>query len=92
MANGKRESGVLMHISSLPGDYSIGSLGYEARAFVDYLSDSGFSIWQILPFCMCDECNSPYKSPASFCANPYFIDLVILYEKGLVTKEELKEA
>ena len=68
----KRSSGVLMHVSSLYGDYSVGSFGKEALEFVDFLSDCGFSYWQVLPFCMTDECNSPYKSFSSFGANPLF--------------------
>ncbi len=88
----KRASGVLMHISSLPGDYSIGSFGYEARKFVDLLADCGFSYWQVLPFCMPDDCNSPYKSYSSFGGNPFFIDLEILNQKGLLTRNELDEA
>ncbi len=87
-----RKSGVLMHISTLPGEYSVGSFGKEAKEFIDLLSDCGFSCWQTLPFCMTDECNSPYKSFSSFGANPYFIDLPTLYEKGLLTFAELEEA
>lgn len=85
-----RKSGVLMHISSLFGEYSIGSFGDEAKYFVDFLSDCGFSYWQVLPFCMVDECNSPYKSYSTFGGNPYFVDLGILHKKGLITKEELE--
>ncbi len=81
-----------MHISSLNGDYSIGSFGSEARAFVDFLASSGFSYWQVLPFCLPDECNSPYKSFGAFSGNPYFIDLPTLFEKGLISKEELESA
>lgn len=87
-----RASGVLMHVSSLPGEYSIGSFGKEAFDFIDFLSDCGFKYWQVLPFCMPDDCNSPYKSYSSFSGNPYFIDLPTLYLKGLITKEELEEA
>ena len=87
-----RASGVLMHISSLPGEYSIGSFGKEAIDFIDFLSDSGFSLWQVLPFCMTDECNSPYKSYSSFSGNPFFIDLPTLYKEGLITKAELDAA
>ena len=87
-----RASGVLMHISSLPGDYSTGSFGKEAKDFINFLSDSGFTYWQVLPFCIPDECNSPYKSYSSFGGNPYFIDIPTLYQKGLITEEELKEA
>ena len=88
----KRASGILMHISSLPGEYSVGSFGKEAKAFVDFLEKGGFSYWQTLPFCMPDECNSPYKSYSSFGGNPFFIDLPTLYDKGLITKEELESA
>ena len=88
----KRRSGILAHISSLPGDYSIGSIGEAARRFVDVIAEAGFSLWQILPLSMTDECASPYKSPASFGANPYLIDLPELYEEGLITKSELVEA
>ena len=87
-----RSSGVLMHISSLYGDYSVGSFGKEAKEFIDFLSDSGFSYWQVLPFCMTDDCNSPYKSLASFGANPMFIDLPTLHSRGLITAEELGSA
>ncbi len=88
----KRQSGVLMHISSLYGDYSIGSFGKETREFADFLAESGFSFWQTLPFCMTDECNSPYKSYSAFGGNPFFIDLPTLCEKGLLTEEELEGA
>ncbi len=81
-----------MHVSTLPGEYSIGSFGKSAREFVDFLADCGFSYWQTLPFCMTDECNSPYKSFAAFGANPYFIDLPTLFEKGLVSTAELDDA
>lgn len=84
-----RKSGVLMHISSLFGDYSIGGFGEEAKYFIDFLSQCGFSYWQVLPFCPSDECNSPYKSPSSFAGNPYFISLEKLMDKGLLTKEEV---
>ena len=87
-----RNSGVLLHISSLPGEYSVGSFGKEARAFVDTLAAAGFSIWQVLPLSMTDECNSPYKSPASLGGNPYFIDLEELYFEGLLTLGELESA
>lgn len=81
-----------MHISSLYGDYSIGSFGSEAKEFIDFLSDSGFSYWQVLPFCLPDECNSPYKSFGAFSGNPYFIDLPTLYKKGYISKADLDGA
>lgn len=84
-----RKSGVLMHISSLFGDYGIGSFGVEAEYFIDFLKECGFSYWQILPFCPTDPYNSPYKSPSAFAGNPYFISLKKLYDKGLLTYSEL---
>lgn len=87
----ERKSGVLMHISSLWGDYSIGSLGKGAKEFIDFLKECNFSYWQVLPFCMADDCNSPYSSYSAFSVNPYFVDLDILYSKGLITIEELNE-
>ncbi|MBQ7294301.1 MAG: 4-alpha-glucanotransferase, partial [Clostridia bacterium] len=84
-----RASGVLMHISSLYGDYSIGSFGKNAKEFVDFIAECGFSYWQTLPFNMADECGSPYKSYGSFSGNPYFVDIEKLAEKGLITESEL---
>lgn len=84
-----RASGVLMHVSSLFGDYSAGSFGRAAQYFIDFLADSGFSYWQVLPFNMADDCNSPYKSFGAFSGNPYFIDLEILHVKGLINVSEL---
>ena len=88
----KRSSGVLMHVSSLWGEYSIGSLGREAREWIDLLASGGFHVWQVLPFCLPDECNSPYKSFSAFSLNPNFIDLPTLYEQGLLTAAELAGA
>lgn len=88
----KRKSGVLMHISSLWGEYSEGSFGNEAKEWIDFLKDCGFSIWQVLPFCMPDEFNSPYKSFSTFSGNLFFIDLPWLHKQGLITDEELMNA
>lgn len=88
----KRSSGVLMHISSLWGDYSSGSFGKAAKEFADFLSECGCSYWQVLPFCPTDEYNSPYKSYSTFAGNPFFVDIEVLFEKGLVTGGELNSA
>ena len=76
----ERKSGVLMHISSLWGEYSSGSFGKEAFEFIDFLKNSGFSYWQVLPFVIPDECNSPYKSYSTFGGNPYFVNLDLLFK------------
>ena len=88
----ERKSGVLMHVSSLWGDYSCGSFGRAAMEFVDFLSAGGFSYWQVLPFGLVDECNSPYKSYSTFGGNPYFVDLESLFEEGLINSQELNSA
>lgn len=85
----KRSSGVLMHISSLPGEFGIGSFGREAEKFIDMLSETGCSYWQVLPFGPTDEYNSPYASISAFAGNPNFIDLERLKEDGLLTENEL---
>ena len=81
-----------MHVSSLWGKYSEGSLGKEAREWIDFLASCGFRVWQVLPFCLPDECNSPYKSFSAFSINPNFIDLPTLHEAGLLTADELQDA
>lgn len=88
----KRQSGILMHISSLYGDYSIGSFGKIALDFVDFIKDKGFSVWQVLPFTVTDSFNSPYKSVSAFGGNPYFVDLEKLFNEGLINKDELDSA
>ncbi len=85
-----RSSGILMHITSLHGSDSIGSFGKEARDFIDFLADSGFTWWQVLPFCMADDCNSPYKSYSAFGGNPYLVDIRILAADGYLTRDELE--
>ncbi len=86
-----RKSGILMHISSLYGNYSCGSFGKSAFEFIDFLKECGFTYWQVLPFCITDEHNSPYMSYSSIGGNMYFIDLEILFKKNLITSKELKE-
>ena len=80
-----------MHVSSLWGEYSEGSFGEAAREWIDLLADCGFTYWQTLPFCLPDEANSPYKSYSAFSGNPFFIDLPLLCDVGLITRAELDE-
>lgn len=87
-----RKSGVLLHVSSLWGDYGCGSFGVAAREFVDFLVEAGFSYWQVLPFCMPDDYDSPYKSFSAFSGNPNFIDVDELAEQGLLTRDEARSA
>lgn len=83
-----RTSGILMHISSLPSKYGIGTMGKEAKRFVNFLAEAGQTYWQILPVCPTSYGDSPYQSFSSFAGNPYFIDLELLCRDGLLTEEE----
>lgn len=84
----KKKAGVLLPISSLPSAYGIGSLGKEAYRFVDALKQAGQSLWQILPLGPTGFGDSPYQSFSAFAGNPYFVDLELLIEEGLLTKKE----
>lgn len=85
----ERGAGVLLHISSLPNEYGIGSLGKEAYAFADFLALSKIKYWQILPLVQTGYGDSPYQSVCCTSGNPYFIDLEALARAGLLTEEEL---
>ncbi|KXT78114.1 4-alpha-glucanotransferase [Streptococcus sp. DD13] len=85
----KRASGVLMHISSLPGQYGIGSFGQAAYDFVDFLEASHQSYWQLLPLTTTSYGDSPYQSFSAVAGNPHFIDLDMLVEAGYLEKEDL---
>ncbi|MGM9550875.1 MAG: 4-alpha-glucanotransferase [Clostridia bacterium] len=87
-----RTSGVLCHISSIPGKYGIGTLGKEAVEFARFLKSMDIRTWQLLPLCPTDDYNSPYAGCSAFAGNPYFIDPEILFEEKLLTKEELESA
>ncbi|HCC35723.1 MAG TPA: 4-alpha-glucanotransferase, partial [Ruminococcaceae bacterium] len=87
-----RASGILLHISSLPSRYGIGTLGHAAYDFVDFLVSSGQSRWQILPVGPTGYGDSPYQSFCAFAGNPYFIDLDILHEQRLLEAGELPPA
>jgi len=84
-----RESGILMHITSLPGPYGIGTMGKNAYRFVDFLESAGQSYWQILPLTPTGYGDSPYQSFSSCAGNHYLIDLDALVEEGLLKMEEI---
>ena len=84
----ERSSGILLHISSLPSPYGIGTFGKAAREFVDFLKRAGQKYWQILPIGPCGEGNSPYCTYSAFAGNPWFIDPDMLMEEGLLLKGE----
>lgn len=84
-----RSAGVLLPISSLPSAHGIGTMGREAFRFVDFLRRAGQRNWQVLPVGPTSFGDSPYQSFSAFAGNPYFIDLDILCEEGLLLTEEV---
>ncbi len=86
-----RKSGILMHITSLPGPYGVGTMGKQAFAFVDFLRQAGQQYWQVLPLTPTGFGDSPYQSCSSYAGNHYMIDLDSLVEEGLLTQQELQE-
>jgi len=86
----ERNSGILMHISSLPGKYGIGDFGIEAYNFIDFLFNSNQKNWQILPLGITGYGDSPYQSFSSFAGNPYFIDIEEFIKSNFITKAEIK--
>lgn len=88
----KRRSGVLMHVSSLWGEYSTGAFGTQAREWIDFLAECGFGVWQVLPFNLPDEWHSPYRSYGAFSLHPWLIDLPSLFRRELLTRAELDGA
>lgn len=87
-----RSCGILMHISSLPSPYGIGTFGKEAEHFADWLRDAGQKYWQVLPIGPTGYGDSPYQPFSSFAGNPLLIDLDELVENGFLTKKSVEEA
>ena len=87
----RREAGVLLPLFSLPGEEGIGTMGKEARAFIDFLAETGNRVWQILPMGPTGYGDSPYQSFSAFAGNPYFIDLEMLKEEGLLEEADLEK-
>jgi 4-alpha-glucanotransferase len=86
-----RKSGVLAHITSLPGPHGIGTLGEDARLFAQALSDAGQHFWQMLPVGPTGYRDSPYQSPSTFAGNPLLIDLNDLVAEGLLHGSEIAQ-
>ena len=85
-----RCSGILMPVFSLPSPYGIGTLGKAAYDFADFLHAAGQRCWQMLPLGPTSYGDSPYQSFSTYAGNPYFIDLELLIEDGLLTRDEVE--
>ena len=86
-----RESGLLLHITSLPGPYGTGDLGPEAYRFADFLHEAGQTLWQVLPIVPVGYGYSPYASPSTFAGNPMFISPDLLVADGLLSEGDLAD-
>lgn len=87
----ERSSGILMHITSLPARYGIGTMGRAAYEFVDFLAQAGQKYWQVLPIHPTGFGDSPYQSFSTCAGNPYLVDLESLCGKGLLERSECEE-
>ena len=87
-----RACGILLHPTSLPGPLGIGDLGPAAHRFLDWLSEAGQSLWQVLPLGPTGYGDSPYASFSSFAGNPLLVSPEVLRAAGLVDQREMGDA
>ena len=85
----ERSAGILLHPTSLPGDFGIGTIGKNAFNFIDFMIECGQKLWQVFPLGPTGYGDSPYQSFSTFAGNPLLIDLELLEEEGLLTKDDL---
>jgi len=83
-----RSSGTLVHPTSFPSSYGVGDLGSGARKFIDFLTETDQTIWQVLPLGPTGYGSSPYASYSAFAGNQYLISPDILADKGLISKKD----
>ena len=86
-----RSGGILLHPTSLPGPYGIGDLGPAAYHWVDFLSESGCKLWQVLPLGPTGYGDSPYQCFSAFAGNPYLISPDLLLRDQLLLPEDLED-
>jgi 4-alpha-glucanotransferase len=84
----KRSAGILLHPTSVPGNFGIGDLGYEAYHWLDYLQECGCRLWQVLPLGPTGYGDSPYQCFSTFAGNPYLISPQLLLEDELISEEQ----
>ncbi len=87
----QRSAGIILHPTSLPGPDGIGDLGPEAYRWVNFLAESGCSIWQILPLGPTGYGDSPYQCFSAFAGNPYLVSPTLLLDEGLLTRADLAD-
>ncbi len=87
-----RSSGILFHITSLPGKFGIGTFGKAAYSFVDFLTSAKQSVWQLLPLGHTGYGDSPYQCYSAFAGNPLMIDLETLAAQHWLSEDELSKS
>lgn len=87
-----RESGILLHPTSLPGPHGIGDFGDASFRFIDWLQHAGQHLWQVMPLNPTGFGDSPYSSPSAFAGNPLLVSLSWLQGDGLLTDHDLADA
>jgi 4-alpha-glucanotransferase len=87
-----RASGILLHPTSLAGSYGIGDIGPQAYRWVDYLSKTGCSLWQVLPLGPTGYGDSPYQCFSAFAGNFYMTSPELLLSEGLLKPDDLIDA
>jgi 4-alpha-glucanotransferase len=90
MTTFNRSSGILLHPSSFPGRYGIGTLGSAALEWLEWLSNAGQKLWQVLPLGHTGYGDSPYQSFGAFAGNPLLVDLELLEQDGFLPVEALQ--
>jgi len=83
----RRRAGVLLHPTSLPGPHTSGVIGEDARRFVDFLADAGFTVWQTLPVGPSDQSLSPYQMRSAHAGNAGLIDPTELVARGWLAED-----
>lgn len=84
----KRASGVLMHITSLPGPFGVGTFGQSAYDFVDFLVETKQTYWQLLPLTTTSYGDSPYQSFSAVAGNTHLIDFDLLAKDGFLEQSD----
>jgi len=87
----ERSAGILLHPSSLPGNYGIGDLGPSAYYFIDFLFNAGQTLWQVLPMGPTGYGDSPYQCFSAFAGNPLLISPDLLLKDKLLKEKDIAD-
>src|SRR4030065_427790 len=87
----QRQSGILLHPTSLPGPFGIGDFGPQARAWVDFLADAGQTLWQILPLNPTGYGDSPYQCFSDAAGNASLLSPECMAEEGLLSPADVRD-